>query len=144
MGIKLSKDDEAEKVDLTLFKSLIGSLWHLKCTRPYILYAIGLVSRYMKTPTTTHFKSAKRILRYLKGTIDFGLFYSASADYKLVGYSDSDWVGNIDDRKSTTGFVFFMEDSAFTWLSKKQQLLHSQYVKLSMLQELHAHVMQFG
>ena len=122
-GIKLSKDDEAEKVDPTLFKSLVGSLRYLTCTRPDILYATGLVSRYMETPTTTHFKSAKRILRYLKGTINFGLFYSISADYKLVGYSDSDWAGNIDDRKSTTGFVFFMGDTAFTWLSKKQPIV---------------------
>ena len=68
----------------------------------------------MKTPMTTHFKSAKRILQYLKGTINFGLFYSISANYKLVGYSDSDWVGNIDDIRSTTGFVFFMGDTTFT------------------------------
>ena len=69
------------------------------------------------------FQVPKRILRYLKGTIDFGLFYSISADYKLVGYGDGDWAGNIDDRKSTTGFVFFMEDTAFTWLSKKQPIV---------------------
>ena len=75
------------------------------------------------TPTTTHFKSAKRILRYLKGIIDFGLFYSISTDYKLVSYSDSDWTGNIDDRKSTTGFVFFTGDTAFTWLSKKKPIV---------------------
>ncbi|KAL5820270.1 hypothetical protein ACOSQ3_022152 [Xanthoceras sorbifolium] len=83
--------------------SLVGSLRYLTCTRPDILYAVGLVSRYMENPTTTHFKVAKRILRYIKGTIDFGLFYSVSNDYKLVGYSDSDWGGDINDRKSTSG-----------------------------------------
>ena len=77
----------------------------------------------METPTTTHFKSAKRIIQYLKGTIDFGLFYSISTNFKLVGYIDSDWAGNIDDRKSTTGFVFFMGDTTFTWLSKKQLII---------------------
>ena len=121
-GINLSKVDEEEKVDSTLFKSLVGSLRYLTCKRPDILHATGLASCYVKTPTTTHFKSAKRIHRHLKGTIDFGLFYSIYA-YKLVGYSDSDWVENTDDRKSTTGFVFFMGDTAFTWLSKKQPIV---------------------
>ncbi|KAL5857265.1 hypothetical protein ACOSQ3_004723 [Xanthoceras sorbifolium] len=91
-GIKLSKHGEGESIDPTFFKSLVGSLRYLTCTRPDILYAVGLVSRYMENPTTTHFKAAKRILRYIKGTIDFGLFYSISNYYKLVGYSDSDWV----------------------------------------------------
>ena len=122
-GSKLSKHDEEKKVDTTLFKSLIGSLRYLTCTRPDILYATGLISRYMENPTTTHFKAAKRILRYLKGTINFGLFYSTTNDYKLVGYSDSDWAGDVDDRKSTTGFVFFMGDTAFTWMSKKQPIV---------------------
>ncbi|KAG6527641.1 hypothetical protein ZIOFF_009766 [Zingiber officinale] len=115
-GVKLSKHDEEEKVDPIFFKSLVGSLRYLTCTRPDILYAVGLVSRYMEDPTTTHLKIAKRILRYIKGTIDFGLFYSTSNHFKLEGYSDSDWGGDIDDRKSTTGFVFFMGDIAFTWI----------------------------
>ncbi|KAL5866165.1 hypothetical protein ACOSQ3_003679 [Xanthoceras sorbifolium] len=122
-GIKLSKHDKGESIDPTFFKSLVGSLRYLTCTRPDILYAVALVSRYMEDPTTTHFKAAKRILRYIKGTIDFGLFYSVSNDYKLVGYSDSDWGGDIDDRKSTSGFVFFMGNTAFTWMSKKQPIV---------------------
>ncbi|KAG6511663.1 hypothetical protein ZIOFF_029740 [Zingiber officinale] len=65
-GVKLSKHDEEEKVDPTFFKSLVGSLRYLTCTRPDILYAVGLVSRYMEDPTTTHLKIAKRILRYIK------------------------------------------------------------------------------
>ncbi|KAL5794737.1 hypothetical protein ACOSP7_003331 [Xanthoceras sorbifolium] len=117
--IKLSKHDKGESIDPTFLKSLVGSLRNLTCTRPDILHAVGLVSRYMEDPTTTHFKAAKRILRYIKGTLDFGLFYSISNDYKLIGYSDSDWGGDVDDRKSTSGFVFFMGNTAFTWMSKK-------------------------
>ncbi|XP_057775544.1 secreted RxLR effector protein 161-like [Salvia miltiorrhiza] len=122
-GIKLSKNDGREKMDPTLFKSLVGSLRYLTCTRPDILYATGLGSRYMKNPTYIHFKEAKRILRYLKGTLDYGLFYSSTDDYKLVGYSDSDWAVDNDDRKSTSGFVFFMGATAFTWMSKKQPIV---------------------
>ena len=77
----------------------------------------------MKAPTMTHLKTAKRILRYLKGTLDYGLLYSPSKGFKLVGYSDSDWVGDMDDRKSTTSFVFYKCDTAFTWMSKKQPIL---------------------
>ncbi|KAH9672047.1 hypothetical protein KPL70_017573 [Citrus sinensis] len=122
-GVKLSKHNEGEDIDPTFFKSLVGSLRYLTCTRPDILYAVGLVSRYMEIPKTTHFKAAKRILRYIKGTTNFSLLYSFSNDYKLVGYSDSDWGGDVDDRKSTTGFVFFMGDTAFTWMSKKQPIV---------------------
>ena len=77
----------------------------------------------MENPKTTHFKAAKRILRYIKGTINFGLLYSFSNDYKLVWYSDSDWGRDVDDRKSTTRFLFFMGDTAFTWMSKKQPIV---------------------
>jgi hypothetical protein len=77
-------------------------------TRPDILYGIGLVSRYMEAPTMTHLKTAKRILRYVKGTLDFGLLYSPFKEFKLFGYSNSDWAGDMDDRKSTTGFVFYI------------------------------------
>jgi hypothetical protein len=121
-GMKLSKHEPGEHVDLTLFKSLVGSLRYLTCTRPDILYAVGVVSRYMENPTTTHLNVAKRILHYIKGTTNFGLYYSMSNDYKLVGYSDSDW-GDIDDRKSTNGFVFYMGDPTFTWISKKQLIV---------------------
>jgi len=122
-GIKLSKHEEGETVDPSLFKSLVGSLRYLTCTRPDILYAVGVVSRYMEHPTTTHLKAAKRILRYIKGTTNLGLYYSVSNDYKLVGYCDSDWGGDADDRKSTSGFVFYIGNTAFTWMSKKQPIV---------------------
>lgn len=122
-GMKLSKHEDGEKVNTTVFKSLVGSLRYLTCTRPDILFGVGLISRFMETPTTVHLKAAKRILCYVKGTLDFGLLYSSSKELKLVGYCDSDWAGNLDDRKSTTGFVFFLGDAAFTWRSKKQSIV---------------------
>ena len=122
-GVKLSKHEEGEKVDPTIFKSLVGSLRYLTCTRPDILYGVGLVSRYMESPSIMHFKAANRILRYLKGTIDYGLLYSFSNEFKLVGYSDSNWAGDLDDRKNTIGFVFYLGNAAFTWSSKKQPIV---------------------
>ena len=122
-GVKLSKHDDEEKVNPTFFKSLVESLRYLTCTRPDILFGVGLVSRYMKAPMMTHLKTAKRILRYLKDTLDDGLLYSLSKDFKLVGYNDSDWAGDMDDGKSTTSFVFYMGDTTFTWTSKKQPIV---------------------
>jgi len=87
------------------------------------VHATGLISRHMENPTITHLKAAKRILRYIKGTSHLGLWFSSDKDYKLVSYSDSDWAGDGDDRKSTTGFVFFMGNTSFTWMSKKQPIV---------------------
>ncbi|XP_048634844.1 secreted RxLR effector protein 161-like [Brassica napus] len=143
-GVKLSKEKEGESVDPTLFKSLVGSLRYLTCTRPDILYAVGVVSRYMEHPTTTHFKAAKRILRYIKGTINFGLYYSISEDYRLVGYSDSDWGGDVDDRKSTSGFVFFIGETAFTWMSKRQPIVTLSTCEAEYVAALHVFAMLFG
>ncbi|XP_042450182.1 uncharacterized mitochondrial protein AtMg00810-like [Zingiber officinale] len=107
-GIKPHMNQDDEKVDPTLFKSLVGSLRYLTYTGPDILFGVGLVSRYMKAHITTHLRIAKRILRYIKGTINYGIPYAFSDNFKLIGYCDSDWAGDIDSRKSTTGVVFFM------------------------------------
>uniref|UniRef100_A0A803MZ89 Uncharacterized protein n=1 Tax=Chenopodium quinoa TaxID=63459 RepID=A0A803MZ89_CHEQI len=123
-GVKLSKNDPyGQKVNPTLFKSLVGSLRYLTCTRPDILFVVGLVSRFMENPSTLHLNTAKRIFRYLKGTLDHGLLYSTSHDFKLWGYCDSDFVGDIDDRKSTTCFVFLLENNVVSWSSKKQPIV---------------------
>ncbi|XP_070023046.1 secreted RxLR effector protein 161-like [Nicotiana sylvestris] len=77
----------------------------------------------MEDPNSTHLKVARRILRYLKGTIDFGLFYSSYSDFNLMEFCDSDYGGAIDDRKSTIGFVFFLDDSVISWSLKKQSII---------------------
>ncbi|XP_070036069.1 secreted RxLR effector protein 161-like [Nicotiana tomentosiformis] len=122
-GTKLSKFDEGENIDSTFFKGLVGSLRYLTYTRTYIFFVVGVVSRFMEASTSTHLKVTRRILRYLKGTIDFGLFYSSSSNFNLMGFCDSDYVGDIDGRKSTTGFVFFLGDSVISWSSKKQSIV---------------------
>ncbi|XP_019229254.1 PREDICTED: uncharacterized protein LOC109210308 [Nicotiana attenuata] len=118
-GTKLSKIDEGEKVNPTFFKSLVGSLRYLTCISPDILFAVRVVSRFMEAPTSTHLKVTRRIHRYLKGMIDFGLFHSSSNDFNLMEFCDSDYAGDIDDRKSTIDFVFFLGDCVISWSSKK-------------------------
>ena len=79
------------------------------------------MNRFMKTPTMTHFKVLNRIIWYIKDPIDFGLFYGYYNRFDLVGYNDSDWARDMDDRKSTTNFVFCMGDTTFTWSSKQKK-----------------------
>ena len=121
-GVKLSKHDNRERVNQTLFKSLVGSQRYLICTRPNILFGIGLLSRNIEVPTMTHLITAKRILRHTKGTLDFGLSYLPSKEFKFVGYSDSDWARDTDDRKSDSGFVFYMGDMHLHGHPKSKQL----------------------
>ncbi|KAK4258396.1 hypothetical protein QN277_007851 [Acacia crassicarpa] len=120
-GTKLTVHSTRKPVNPTLYKSLVGSLRYLTFTRPNIMYAVGLISRYMEQPKQDHFRTAKRILRYIKGTINHGLFYTHSQDSRIVGYSDSDYGGDIDDRKSTSGYAFHIGSAIFSWSSKKQQ-----------------------
>ena len=103
---KFYKEDGAEKVDEKLYRSLIGCLMYLSASRPDILHAVSLLSRYMNCASRIHFQAAKRILRYVKGTIDFGIRYHYVKNFRLHGYSDSDWAGCADDMRSTSGYLF--------------------------------------
>ena len=118
---KMKKEDGSEKADASRFRSLIGSLLYLTATRPDIMYATSLLSRFMQNPTQIHYGAAKRILRYLQGTKDYGIWYKpTTTKSKLYGYTDSDWAGSVDDMKSTSGYVFTLGSGVFSWASKKQ------------------------
>jgi hypothetical protein len=99
---------------------MIGSLLYATTKWPDIMKAIGLVARFQSTPKETHMKEIKMIFRYLKGTLDFGLWYPKIEDFTLTSYTDAYWVGSIDDIKSTSGGAFFLRKCLVTWLSKKQ------------------------
>lgn len=118
----VNKDEGGTEVNPTDFKSVVGGLRYLCHTRPDIAYSVGIVSRFMEHPTLLHQAAAKRILRYVQGTLDLGLIYSRDSDNKvLIGYSDSDLAGNVEDRKSTGGMVFYLNRSLITWASQKQK-----------------------
>ncbi|GKV22816.1 hypothetical protein SLEP1_g32638 [Rubroshorea leprosula] len=119
-GVKLVKDPGGKSVDSKLYKQIVGSLMYLTTTRPYTMHGVSLISRYMKHPKELHLQTAKRILRYLCGTADFGLFYKKGDQTDLAGFTDSDYAGDLDDRKSTSGFVFMLGSGAISWSSKKQ------------------------
>jgi hypothetical protein len=119
---KLSKADGDDKADVTQYRSLIGCLLYLTATRPDLMFSASLLSRFMHSPSVTHFGVGKRVLRYIKGTSDFGIWYSKS-DGKLEGFVDSDWAGSVDDSKSTTGYVFSLGSGVFSWNSKKQDVV---------------------
>ena len=121
---KFTKNGGDTLVDPTNFGSTIGSLRYLTHTRLDLLYLVGLLSRYMETPTSDHLSYAKRILRYVTGTLDFGLMYlKCQMQDALIGYNDSDFAGDIDDRKSTSRHVFFMGSSIVNWGSLKQTIV---------------------
>jgi hypothetical protein len=123
-GCKLTKNEEnAKGVNTTEYKQLVGSLLYLTATRPDLMYAVGLVSRYMERPTEMHLQAVKRILRYLRGTTEFGIIYRKGDEGQLRAYADSDYAGDVDDRKSTSGFVFMLGTGAVSWSSKKQPVV---------------------
>ncbi|XP_051143929.1 secreted RxLR effector protein 161-like [Andrographis paniculata] len=106
--------------DPTLYRQLVGSLIYLIVTRPDIAYAVHIVSQFMSAPRTTHYSAVLWILQYVKDTLLHGLHYSARSSLVLTGYSNADWAGDPTDRRSTTGFCFFIDDSLISWRSKKQ------------------------
>ena len=111
---------EREEMSRVSYTSAVRSLMYvMMCTHPDICFTVGLVSRYQSNPGREHWKAFKRILRYLKGTIDYYLVYQGS-ELRLVGYSDADWGGDLDQLKSTSGYVFILNKGAISWCSKKQ------------------------
>ena len=131
--VKAAEDEQA--VDQQLYQSLVGGLMYLAtCTRPDIAYTVGMLARFSSKPNQTHWVAAKRVLRYLKGTMNFGLIYSG--DPGVLGYSDADWAGDMDDRKSTSGYMFQIAGGPVSWRSKKQDTValstaEAEYVALS-------------
>lgn len=122
--LKLRKEDEGELFDPKLYRSVIGSLRYLVNTRPDIAHAVGIVSRFMETPSTHHWAAVKQILRYIRGTLGYGCRYQAGhGEVKLVGYTDSDHAGDTEDRKSTSGNVFSLGNNLVTWSSQKQKIV---------------------
>ena len=117
--VKATNSDEI--VDQQLYQSAIGSLLYLSVsTRPDITYAVSTLARFSSEPTKQHWTAVKRVMRYLKGTVNYGIHYSKKGSQEYICYSDADWAGDTDDRRSTSGYLFQISGGAVTWSSKKQ------------------------
>ncbi|XP_062118855.1 uncharacterized mitochondrial protein AtMg00810-like [Humulus lupulus] len=118
--LKLSKDEQGEKVDPTLYQSMIGSLLYLTASHPDICYSVGVCARYQGNPMESHISVVKRIIRYVNSTIDFGILFSKDTNTNLVCFSDVNWARNANDRNSTSGGCFFLGNNLISWHSKKK------------------------
>ncbi|CAM8986844.1 unnamed protein product [Rhodiola kirilowii] len=107
------------------YSQVIGCLMYaMTSTRPDIAYAVGKLSRYTSNPSTHHWEAIRRVLKYLKGTMNYGLVYAGFPSV-LEGYSDASWITNLEDHSSTSGWVFLLEGGAISWASKKQTCITS-------------------
>ncbi|XP_019095657.1 PREDICTED: uncharacterized protein LOC109130515 [Camelina sativa] len=118
---KGGEDEDKEFGDPSKYRSIVGGLLYLCASRPDVMYASSYISRYMSSPRMKHYQEAKRVLRYVKGTSSFGVFFTRKETPRLIAYSDSDWGSCHEDKKSTTCYVFSLGSAMFCWQSCKQQ-----------------------
>nr|GFA10330.1 copia protein [Tanacetum cinerariifolium] len=133
---KLDLDQNGTSVDATKYRSMIGTLMYLTSSRPNILHATCLCAQYQAKPAEKHLKEVKRIFRYLRGTVNMGLWYTKDSGFKLTGFSDADYAGCKDSFKSTSGGAQFLGEKLVSWSSKKQDCtalstMEAKYVSLS-------------
>jgi hypothetical protein len=123
--LKLTKTSTEAKVDATLYQSIVGGLRYLVHTRPDIAFAMGYVNRFMEDPREDHWAVVKRLLRYVKGTVDKVIVFpkTGRSGLQLTVFSDTDMAGDIDRRRSTSGVLVFLGSALISWLSLKQKVV---------------------
>ncbi|CAL9000527.1 unnamed protein product [Prunus brigantina] len=117
---RLSCMDGDPLSDPSTYRSMVGGLQYLTLSRPDISFAVNQVCQFMHNPRSSHLQVVKRIFRYIKGTVEQGLVFHRSNDFTLRSFSDADWAGSVDDRRSTTGACIFFGPNLLTWTAKKQ------------------------
>ncbi|KAG9450514.1 hypothetical protein H6P81_010479 [Aristolochia fimbriata] len=120
---RICRDENGTPANPTLYRSMIVSLLYLTTSRPDICYSVGLCARFHSAPKESHVKSVKRIIRYVKNTVNLGIWYVINTCNVLAGYSDADWAGDADDRKNTSGGCFYLGTNLMSWYSKKQNFI---------------------
>ena len=122
--MKLSADIGDEIEDPTMFRRIVGGLIYMTITRPNLSYVVGLISQFMQMPRKPHLDAVRHILRYVKSTLHYGLFYEAGKEIQVLGYTNANWAGSMYDRRSTNGFMFSLGNAVVTWSSKKQHVVY--------------------
>jgi hypothetical protein len=118
--LKLLVDTSTDLIDATLYRQIIGSLMYLTNTRPDICFTMNTLSQFLVEPKRVHLVAAKHAMRYLKGTMDYGLSYDGDHDFTLSGYIDANWVGSVADIKGTFRCCFSLGSAMISWQSRKQ------------------------
>jgi len=120
---KFCKEDGTDKVNEAIYRSLIECLLYLSATRLDIMHVVSLLSRFMHCASEVHLKAAERVVRYIKGTLSYGIQFSCIENFELQGYADSDCASSCDDMKSTSGYYFSFGSGIFSWHFKKQEII---------------------
>ena len=119
-NVKLTVDLLSKSVDSSLFRNMIGSLFYLTSSRLDISYSVGMCARYLANPKKFHMIALRRVIKYVKTTSDFGVWYNKDIDDVLAGYFVVDWAGNADDKKNTLEGCFYVGNNLVSWMSKRQ------------------------
>ncbi|XP_050901881.1 uncharacterized mitochondrial protein AtMg00810-like [Lathyrus oleraceus] len=119
----MNKEESSTKVDQKLYRGMIGSLLYLTSSKLDILFSAGLYAMFQSDPRETHLTIVKIIFRYLKGTINLGLLYKLSLDYKLVGFCDADYAKDRIERKPNNGNCQFIGENLIFWARKRNEII---------------------
>ncbi|XP_045802549.1 uncharacterized mitochondrial protein AtMg00810-like [Trifolium pratense] len=119
-SVKLHQDTSPPFEDIASYRRSVEKLLYLTTTRPYIAFVTQQLSQFLTSPTHVHYDTACRVVKYLKGSPDRGLFFSRTSKLQLLGFIDADWAGCLDTQRSTSGYCFFLGSSLISWRAKKQ------------------------
>ena len=122
-GLKLTAFGSDSVSDTQLYRSIVGALQYVTITRPELAYSVHKVCQYMHSPLQSHWVAVKRILRYLAGTLDYGLHITRTSHFDVTAFSDADWGSDTEDRRSVSGHCVFLGGNLVSWKSKKQHTI---------------------
>ncbi|XP_076948396.1 secreted RxLR effector protein 161-like [Bidens hawaiensis] len=128
---KLGRDDEEVRVDAGKYRRLVGRLLYLQATRPNITYSVNVLSHFVANPRQNHMEATIRVLKYLKSTPGQGILLPNSGGVNLIGYTDSDWLGCQDTRRSLTSYVLLLGGAPISWKSQGNLLFLGLPLKLN-------------